>query len=1201
MSTIQKDIYAKSIDRNIDGVIKADDKRHIAEEITEYVITDELAGKSRPGEMLPGLFAALAKKDFNQDVWISGDFGSGKSHLLKILSYVLDNKPIVDEENGNTLMPAEIFEQKAAEIKSDFEFETNVRKAVRIPTQAILFNIQSEVNGITSNKNNRDKVLEVFMKVFNEKLGYDTKSFAVAEIEREIDDKGKYQFLKDEYKKRFGKEWVDDRSKVFFNPKNLAEIYAEIFGISKEEAAENIRTIINNYSLSISDFTGIIKNYLNKNQDVERLVFFVDEVGQFIADDENKMLSLQTIAEGLAQDTDGHAFIMVTSQIDIKTTLGQLKKKQENDFSRIQGRFSFKINLTSANADEVIQKRLLMKDDAYKPELKQIYDKNKESVKVLFNFGDSSRYKTVYKDAEQFIDAFPFINYQFSLLKKSIVELSNNNAFSGTQQSVGERSMLSITQRVAQRYENFDLTHIVQFSEMYEGVKPILQTRPIQQIIQAENSLDDELAVKVLKALFLVRYVDDFSADVDTISKLLLPSFDTDIVEFKKQIQSALDKLVNQTYIERLAGDKYSFLTDVEKDIENQIKSQDLDDGDVQRELNKIFYDEIFSDRRIRIGDDPKKIFSFGRCIDGIQDGKDQEIYLEFITSANDVSYNDSTSRATLSTQLGNHLLVFLGEYPSLVEDLTFYLKSAKKLNMLQSQQSDELTRTIIYDKKRANQERRRDIVNRLKELVENAALYVNGNELTNVSSHDVRTRLTEGLQNLIESEYVNLKLISKHKFNLDVLQDTLHLPTKMGLSLEECDTDVMNAIQQDKNQSVRSIVSNIIDKFHRIPYGWYEEATECILAKLFIMEKISFFSNSSLIEDLDEIARHLSSQSYQQGTVIKMEEAISPTKVRELKQIYQEFSGKPCTKTEAKEVHTAFREMLRTERDGLVYIKNNYTYKFVETLEHPISLLTELLTKQYPYYYEHIRNIMDDLMDAKEEEMDPIMQFIDGPNIRTFSQMKVLENSDQTNLQYVDSNLRDRVHQVYVSTTPWKDMVQATIDVQNILDQIKTRLQEEKENAKKEINEKIANLHAIPNFAAIGPEDQKKAEEKILCLLKGLDDQRYINTLILIRTAHLSEAYDSAIQVINEAIAKMTASTNGSEGDGGNTVHDDPSTGGTQPTKKLRPSVNIQKVLGDFKYSKPVLENEDDVKDWLKAIGEQVMKTINNDKSIIL
>lgn len=136
---------------------------------------------------------------------------------------------------------------------------------------------------------------------------------------------------------------------------------------------------------------------------------------------------------------------------------------------------------------------------------------------------------------------FPFMDYQFDLLQRSILELSKNNAFSGTQQSVGERSLLTITQEVAKAYKDKDLNQIVQFSDMYEGIRGILQTKIQSDIQQAERTLDDELAVSVLKALFLIKYVKGFPSTTDNITKIML-TLDT-TSEYKSHTE-ALNKLV---------------------------------------------------------------------------------------------------------------------------------------------------------------------------------------------------------------------------------------------------------------------------------------------------------------------------------------------------------------------------------------------------------------------------------------------------------------------------------------------------------------------------------------------------------------------------------------------------------------------------------------------------------------------------------
>ena len=128
----QKELYLKDIYRPIEGVIKANDDRHLLQELEEYVLTNELLGISNRNKMLPGLFEELTKNNFNSSIWISGYFGSGKSHLLKMLSLVLENKEI------NGVKCADIFSKK---VSDDFELERNIKKVATTPTESILFNI----------------------------------------------------------------------------------------------------------------------------------------------------------------------------------------------------------------------------------------------------------------------------------------------------------------------------------------------------------------------------------------------------------------------------------------------------------------------------------------------------------------------------------------------------------------------------------------------------------------------------------------------------------------------------------------------------------------------------------------------------------------------------------------------------------------------------------------------------------------------------------------------------------------------------------------------------------------------------------------------------------------------------------------------------------------------------------------------------
>ena len=86
-----REMFQAKIDREITGVVKVGqhDEKVKAEELREYVITRELTKHFE--EFFSNYTKSIKTPTDNMGVWISGFFGSGKSHFLKILSYVLDN------------------------------------------------------------------------------------------------------------------------------------------------------------------------------------------------------------------------------------------------------------------------------------------------------------------------------------------------------------------------------------------------------------------------------------------------------------------------------------------------------------------------------------------------------------------------------------------------------------------------------------------------------------------------------------------------------------------------------------------------------------------------------------------------------------------------------------------------------------------------------------------------------------------------------------------------------------------------------------------------------------------------------------------------------------------------------------------------------------------------------------------------------
>ena len=157
------DFFKKKINREINGVIKADEFDALENEVDEYVLTDEVAKR------MENFLEEYNNYHKMNGVWISGFFGSGKSHLLKMLAILLENKEI----NGRKAI--DMFLSKCE--GNDF-LQADIKKLASIPSQSILFNIDQKADVI--DKTERDALVAVFVKVFDESCGYYGKQAYIA-------------------------------------------------------------------------------------------------------------------------------------------------------------------------------------------------------------------------------------------------------------------------------------------------------------------------------------------------------------------------------------------------------------------------------------------------------------------------------------------------------------------------------------------------------------------------------------------------------------------------------------------------------------------------------------------------------------------------------------------------------------------------------------------------------------------------------------------------------------------------------------------------------------------------------------------------------------------------------------------------------------------------------------------------------------
>ena len=212
-------LFHRDINQRVanEGVARVWDESALIEELREYVVTEAIER-----HLLAFLTAYVdsmdaRKKGQGRDamaVWVSGFFGSGKSHFAKVLGHLLGNR-VVDavstQKAIDVFLPHLDDSTLAAELKPLFHQVANLTWA-----HPILLEVKSK-----ENLSNPNSVAEICLSSFYQSLGY-SPTIYVARIEKMLEEKGVYDSFKAFYRQS-NEEWAAGREKHVFNRIRIAQ------------------------------------------------------------------------------------------------------------------------------------------------------------------------------------------------------------------------------------------------------------------------------------------------------------------------------------------------------------------------------------------------------------------------------------------------------------------------------------------------------------------------------------------------------------------------------------------------------------------------------------------------------------------------------------------------------------------------------------------------------------------------------------------------------------------------------------------------------------------------------------------------------------------------------------------------------------------------------------------------------------------
>lgn len=964
-----KGLYAKDIFRSIDGVIKADDVSKVASEVDEYVMTSEIrSGLSRIVDAWNQVDAP------SNGVWIAGFFGSGKSHLLKMLSYLLGeqagSQPVTREDVERA------FEQKVA---GDETIIADLKRSLHTPTRAVLFNIDAKDDKSTRERGSA--MIEVFYKVYFEARGLYSKDLGVGALERDLEDRGELARFREAYQEEAGHTWEVGRVNTVFSEALVSKALARL-GHQVDQPFRSYREQLN---LSAEAFAQDVASWLDRQGPRQRIAFFVDEVGQFIGDDSQLMLNLQTITEQLATHCPGRAWVFVTSQEELSGITAQMNERRSTDFSKIQGRFAIKVSLSTEEVTDVIARRLLTKSKQGTDELDAMWQRLGAGFPSMFRFPEGTKKYDNYLTRDSFVAKYPFVDYQFEMFTQAMRGLSDNDLFTGRHSSVGARSLLGVCQQIAQELTDDELGTVASFDRFYDGIAAMLKSDVKDNIGRAaqDSHTRDPFTMSVLKVLLLVRYVDSFHAYPRNIAVLLRRSLDQDATDLEERVGRALRTLADQVYVQRQADGTYAYMTNEEKEVRREISQivveprevTDLLRTDIRRHAGTSATSFVYpgTNRSMRVS-----LF-----VDGRREQAEPLVISVFTPQ----SSLDEEGIRHESVVRHDTLSLGLDVSSEILEDVRVFCQTEEYVKR-QAGAASGLRKRIILTHKEDNEQRRRVIGEAVKDALMRASLFVAGEEVKTGTAKTPADVIELGLTRLAQKVYMRIedaKPLASLKdgqiasFLRDQEDATLDVDPGVDIA-QRLAGECAQWVEQARVLNGQNVfVKNAIEYYGQAPFGWDKNAVLAIVATALRLELLEALENDRPLTRT-ELEGALRDVNRQGRVLLQKKKHLDRAALAD----FQRFVGQFVPGESPQDGPSRVRAVEAKAAEWVKLLKGYRSdwYSFDDEVAEALDLLTPLTTTQHTeeeMLAPQIRGGFDELMEIVDEFLMPYREFVEG------------------------------------------------------------------------------------------------------------------------------------------------------------------------------------------------------------------------------
>lgn len=852
-----KTLFTNDIHRRIEEVIKVDqtDEEIILDEINEYVVTSAI--RSHYTGIFDAYRQAPNKPHEGIAIWVSGFFGSGKSSFAKMLGISIGNSIVAGES------AAERFAARAGDNELTVLLKTINEK---IPTHTVIFDVSTD-RGIRSGN---QTLTEIMYGLFLQSLGY-AKDLDLSELEIGLEEKGQLARFEDEYKRLFKKDWATEKGKVAFA---LSEASRVLHGLDPDTypmADSWVRAVKNKADITPGKLAERVGELMKRRKPGLSLMFVVDEVGQFVARDVQKMLDLQAIVQSFGVKGRGKHWIVVTSQEKLGELVSGLDDKKI-ELARLMDRFPLQVHLEPTDISEVTSRRVLSKNAAAQAALGKLFDENRGRLTEHTRLTADIRLPELSR--ETFIELYPLVPYQIDLIIQVVSGLRTQG---GASKHVGgaNRTIIKLAQQLlinpAVNLANAEFGDLVRLDQVYDLVESNVGSEIRAKIAAISKELSHPLAQPVAKVICLLQYVKSVHRTAENIAAALHGTVTGDSP--LASVKEALSEL-ETTHKVRHSTDGYRIPTPAEDDWERLRNGISPKPGDSHRLYSEVLAAFWQPQPSYTLFD--TKTFKAGLSIHGRDVANGDTMFQVYLAEEGKEFEILATELRTRSQQERKHVFWAIGLTDSIDREIVELFRSKEMLARKERETKGEDTPALIAEE-RIRMRRHSDELRRLlRAACLSGRIYFQGNDRSPTErAVDVGKSAAEVLGQVLPDVFNRFKEAAARAADVKKGTDALFtaenlqgLPTvfsSLGLLRDEKGKtvfrtesgplkEILNRIEERANYGDTASGRYLTDEFAKEPFGWDFEVVRLFVLSLLRAGKIEATNKGQVLDTVTGI-----------------------------------------------------------------------------------------------------------------------------------------------------------------------------------------------------------------------------------------------------------------------------------------------------------------------------------------------------------